>query len=94
MLYIYFNRFKSLAYPFFFTLCTSTSAYFSNTFVLCLGLWCMFLSLTTMLVILTVLFHFHVISNIQNAISSNYLYTLRGTQHLTTEVLESKLLPV
>lgn len=54
----------------------------------------MFLSLTTMLVILTVLFHFHVISNIQNAISSNYLYTLRGTQHLTTEVLESKLLPV
>lgn len=47
-----------------------------------------------MLVILTVVFHFHVISNIQNAISSNYLYILRDTLHLTAEVFESKLLSV
>lgn len=54
----------------------------------------MLLSLTTMLVILTVLFHFHVISNIQNVISSNYLYILRDTLHLAAEVFKSKLVSV
>lgn len=43
-----------------------------------------------MLVILTALFHFHVISSIQKAISSNYLYTFGDILHLTAEVLESK----
>lgn len=90
--YAYCNRFNSLACPFFFTLCTPTWAYFSKTtFDLCQGLWGMFLSPTTRLVILTVLFHSHVISDIWNAVFSRPLitFTCLDALNLLTEVLKS-----
>lgn len=83
-----------------FSLCTPTWAYFSKTtFDLCQGLWWTFLSPTTRLVILTVLLHSHVISNIWNAISSRPLIistflhpalTDRGVEkQMTTELIPS-----